>query len=140
MLRALIGTALVGGTLFAAGAGGPSMALTGAKPSQGPATLTMQSAPTFGGALTLSATYAPMKWTAQESVSCSQGGSQVYLAVQTAPSAAQPWVSTFTMWSQTWVNAGSGPATCTAQLYYYTWQGKTETSLVLLSTTTFSTS
>lgn len=139
MLRALIATTVTGAAMLAVSTATPTVTHAAPKPGATAASFTMQSDPSFGGTASFSATYSPMKWTAEESVSCSENGTEVYLSVQTAPSTAQPWASAFTMWSQTWASAGGGPATCEAQLYYYTWQGKTETSIVLLSTLTFST-
>lgn len=139
MLRALIGTTVVASALLAAGVAGPAMTLTGAKPTTSTSTFALQGDPSFGGVAAFSATYAPMKWIAEESVSCSSNGTDVYLQAQTAPSSSQPWASTFMLWSPEWANAGGGAATCTAQLYYYTWQGRTETSLVLLGSVTFTT-
>lgn len=49
--------------------------------------------PSFGATIAFSATYAPMKWIPEESVSCSVNGKEVYLDVQTF-SGASPWTST----------------------------------------------
>jgi len=67
-------------------------------------------------------------------VSCAQNGDNVYLDVHTQNQAS--WLQ-FTLWSQTWANAGGGSANCVAQLYYYTWQGKRETGLVVEAQTSF---
>lgn len=139
MLRALLATTVTGAAMLAVSSAAPAVALAAPKPAPTTSTFTMQSDPSFGGAVSFSATYSPMKWIAEESVSCSESGTDVYLSVQTAPSTAQPWASTFTLWSPEWATAGGGAASCTAQLYYYTWQGKTEVSIVVLQTVTFTT-
>lgn len=92
--------------------------------------------PSFGATIAFSATYAPMKWIPEESVSCSVNGKEVYLDVQTF-SGASPWTSTWKLWSQTWANGGGGAANCSAALFYYTWKGHTETGVVYLATASF---
>jgi hypothetical protein len=140
MLRALIGTTVLAGAFLAVGVSqAPAMTLASVKPTSSTASLALASDPSFAGTVTFTASYSPMKWIAEESVYCTQNGSQVYLDAHLAPSSAQPWSSTFTLWSQAWANNGGGPANCTTQLYYYTWQGKTETGVVYLGTVNFTT-
>ena len=139
MLRGVIGTAAVGAALLAAGVTTHTLTLAGGRPAPKTSSFNLQSDPSFGGTATFSATYAPMRWIAEESVACSKNGTDVYLQAQTAPSTSQPWVSTWALTSPQWAIAGGGAATCTAQLYYYTWQGKTETGVVILNTVTFTT-
>ena len=110
------------------------------QPGGNTGTLTLDNSPSFGGTAVFTATYTPMRQIAEESVSCRINGTDVYLQAQTAPNTTQPWVSTFKLTSPEWVAAGGGPATCTAQLYFYTWQGHTEVSVTVLATVTFSTS
>jgi hypothetical protein len=122
-----------GGTALAASSGVPGDAST-------PAGFALTSVdPSFGATIAFSATYAPMKWLAEESVECTQSGQMVYLDVQMAPDGASPWASSFTLWSQSWAGAGGTPADCTANLYYYTWKGHTETGVVYLGSSSFTT-
>lgn len=92
--------------------------------------------PSFGASMSFTATFAPMKWIPEESVSCSVNGQNVYLDVQTY-SGASPWTSSWMLWSQTWANDGGVAANCTASLFYYTWKGHTETGVVYLARATF---
>jgi hypothetical protein len=100
--------------------------------------LTLDNAdPSFGGTVKFTASYSTMKWVPEESINCTASGQNVYLDVQTY-SGSSPWTSSWTLWSQTWANSGGGPASCTAKLFYYTWQGKTETGVVYLASSSFS--
>lgn len=139
MLRGILGTA-VGAALLAAAVTTHTTSVAAAKPGPTTSSFGLQADPSFGGSASFSATYAPMRWIAEESVSCSVGGTDVYLAVQTAPNGSQPWTSSFTLWSPEWAGAGGAAASCTAELYYYTWQGRTETSQVMLNSVTFTAS
>jgi len=69
-------------------------------------------------------------------VICSQNGEMVYQYAQWSDGSS-PWVSTFWLWSATWAANGGGPADCFADLYYYTWQGQTQTGIVYLAHTEF---
>jgi hypothetical protein len=95
--------------------------------------------PSFGSTVSFTITYPAMKWIPEVSLNCSQKGQEVYLGVET-PTGSGSWTPQFTLWSQQWANNGSGPAECTAKLYYYTWQGKAETGVVYLAQTSFVTS
>lgn len=95
--------------------------------------------PSFGGTASFSVAYPAMKWVPEVSVSCSVAGQQVYLVAQT-PTGSGTWTPQFTLWSQNWADLGGGPASCTANLYYYTWQGQVETGVVYLANTSFVTS
>jgi len=90
--------------------------------------------PAFAGPAAFSIVDPPTKNVQEVSVSCAQNGNNVYLDVHTQNQAS--WLQ-FTLWSQTWANAGGGSANCVAQLYYYTWQGKRETGLVVEAQTSF---
>jgi hypothetical protein len=93
--------------------------------------------PAYGSTITFTATYSSMKWIPEESVICTSNGQTVYGNVQVETSGSSPWTSSWKLWSQTWANAGGGPAACTAALYYYTWQGKKETGVVYLASSIF---
>ncbi len=93
-----------------------------------PSSIDMVGTASYGNPATFTIVDPPTKWIQEMSLTCSVGGSQVYLDVHTEKDAN--W-TTFMLWSQGWQDAGGGPAACTAQLYYYTWQGKTETGLVV---------
>jgi hypothetical protein len=109
------------------------------QPSSGPVTasLTVNADPSFGGSVSLTATYGSMKQVPEISVDCTSNGQIVYFDVQMGSGTASPWVQQFNLWSQTWQAAGGGPANCVSQLFYYTWQGRVETGEVLLSSTSF---
>jgi hypothetical protein len=103
-------------------------------------TIALDSAdPSFGATVKFTASYAPMKWVPEESVICTSNGQMVYGNVQVQTSGSSPWTSSWTLWSQTWANAGGAAASCTASLFYYTWQGKTETGVVYLASSIFTT-
>lgn len=94
--------------------------------------------PNFGGTVAFNVTYPAMRWTPELSVACSQNGQTVYLDVH-VQDGTTTWTQ-FLLWSQTWANNGGGSASCVANLYYYTWQGKTETGVVVEAQTSFVTS
>jgi hypothetical protein len=104
------------------------------------ASLTVDNDPPFGGTVALTATFGSMKWIPEESVTCTSNGVQVYLDVQTGSAGTTSWTADWTLWSQTWQAAGGGAADCVSNLYYYTWQGKTETGITYLATTSFAVS
>ena len=91
--------------------------------------------PRFGGTVSFNVSNPATKWIPEISLTCSQNNQTVYLNVHVQNSTI-PWTQ-FSLWSQTWANNGGGPANCTAQLYYYTWKGKTETGVVYLAQTSF---
>jgi hypothetical protein len=102
-------------------------------------TITLDGTASFGSPATFTVVDPPVSGLPEMSVSCSQNGQSVYLDVQMM-SGSSPYTPTFTLWSQTWANNGGGAADCTAQLYYYTWQGKKETGVVYMATTNFTAS
>ena len=130
-------TAAVCAALFA----GPALAAGAGPTDTGVAPGIALSSPdtSFGATISFSATYAAMRWIPEESVECWQNGEMVYLDVQVNPDRSDPWLSSFTLWSQGWADAGGGPADCTANLYYYTWKGHTETGVVYLASASFTT-
>ena len=101
-------------------------------------TLTLDNAPSFGGTAVFSASYSglPKNSIPSMGVQCWQSGQSVYLQAQTQNGPIQPWTS-FSMWSQTWANNGGGGANCVADLYYFTYQGKTVTGALGLAQITF---
>ena len=142
MLRVLIGAAIIGGSMLAAGGGGSGMSLTAA-PAGGANTssIALSGDPAFNGtaAFAVTLTSLPNNAIPTASVQCFQNGSSVYGQAQTQNGPIQPWTS-FALWSQTWANAGGGAAACTADLYYFTYKGKTVTGVVELAQTSFSAS
>jgi len=104
------------------------------------ASLIVDNDPPFGGTVALTATFASMKSIPEESVTCTSNGEQVYLNVQTGSAGATSWTADWTLWSQTWQAAGGGAANCVASLYYYTWQGKSETGITYLAAANFAVS
>jgi hypothetical protein len=115
----------------------PALADKGGGPAPaGTAGIALSSDPSFGSTVSFAVTYPAMKWTPEVSVTCTLNGQQVYLDAQT-PSGSGTWAPQFTLWSLPWGATGGVPANCTAQLYYYTWQGKAETGVVYLSQTSF---
>ena len=123
-------------------AAGPASAKSTNTGSTGTASLVVNNDPPFGGTVALTANYGGMKAIPEESITCTSNGQQVYLNVQTGSGSgsATPWTSNWTLWSQTWQNAGGGAATCVASLYYYTWTGKSETGVVYLASSSFAVS
>jgi hypothetical protein len=91
--------------------------------------------PSFGSAASFAVTDPPTKNNPEISVNCSKNGQNVYLDVH-GQSQGAGWTN-FTLWSQQWANAGGGAASCVAQLFYYTWQGKTETGVTYVAQTSF---
>lgn len=91
------------------------------------ASVALSGDPSFNGVANFAVSYAPSKSVQEMSVSCSVNGQQVYLDVHTQ---SQTNWTAFALWSQPWQDAGGGSASCTTALYYYTWQGHTETGVV----------
>jgi hypothetical protein len=118
-----------GGTTTTTSSGG------GGTPTSG-SSITLNGTASFGSAASFTVVDPPVSGQPEMSVTCSQGGSSVYLDVQMM-SGSSPYTPTFTLWSQTWANNGGGAADCTAQLYYYTWTGKKETGVVYMATSNF---
>ena len=98
--------------------------------------ITLNGISSFGSTVSFTVAYSAMKWVPEVSLSCSENGQRVYLVAQT-PSGSGVWTPQFTLWSQNWADLGGGSANCTANLYYYTWQGQTETGVVYLAQTSF---
>lgn len=122
---------------------GPAMAKPGS-PSPTPASLVVSTtsggstaAPAYGGSVGMTATFSSMKEVPEVSLNCTSNGVNVYSNGQEGSGGTSPWNLGFALWSQTWQDAGGGPASCVAQLYYFTWQGKSETGVVYLASTTF---
>ena len=137
-LKSVLSSAAVAGTMVVVVlTGNPALASKPSSPSTTPSITLTTANPAFGGTASFSVTDPLTKWVQEVSVTCSQNGQQVYLDVHAQNYAT--WTQ-FTLWSQTWANAGGGPASCVAKLYYYTWQGKTETGVVYEAQTSFVTS
>lgn len=135
--RARIVGAILSAAVLAALIAAPAATLARGTGSGGTAsTLTLSGTATFGVDANLVVVDPPVKSIQEVSVSCAHNGTQMYLDVHTQRYAN--WTR-FTLWSQAWQDAGGVSAACTAQLFYYTWQGKTETGLVVEATTTFTT-
>jgi hypothetical protein len=86
-----------------------------------------ESNPSYGDTVTFTATYPEMKYPALVDVWCSQGGVSVWhvAGVVTDP---------FPMGGGSWTG---GEADCTAELFYYAWQGMTQTGPFHLANTFF---
>jgi type II secretory pathway pseudopilin PulG len=138
MLRALIGTTIVAGAVLAVGAShGSAVALTGTKAPTSPSTVTLTTTnPSFGGTASFAVVDPPTKSLQEIGLTCTENGQTVYLSANTQN---EPSWTQFKLWSQEWSVAGGGSANCVAQLYYFTWQGKTETGVVIEDQTTFTT-
>jgi hypothetical protein len=134
---ALISGAVVAILLIAAM---PASAKSTGSGSTSTASLTVDNDPPFGGTIALSATFTPVKAVPEESVICTSNGEQVYLNVQTGSGSVSSWTAHWTLWSETWQSAGGGAANCVANLYYYTWQGKSETGITYLASANFAVS
>jgi hypothetical protein len=134
-VRRALGSALVAGSAATLLFSGTTFA---AKPAPAATTnsITLNGAASFGSTASFTVVDPPVSSVQEVSVTCGQT-TQVYLDVHTQNDAN--WTQ-FNLWSQAWQDAGGGPANCTAQLYYYTWQGHQETGLVIEATTTFTTS
>jgi hypothetical protein len=98
------------------------------------ATVGLSGDPSFAGVANFAVSYSPSKWVQEMSVTCSVNGQQVLLDVHTQSMTA--WTA-FALWSQPWADAGGGAASCLTSLYYYTWQGHTETGVVYEAETSF---
>lgn len=146
MRRIALAPGIVAVVAVVAFSAGPAAAKSGG-PAPSTASLVVSSvsggsssAPAYGGDVALTATFASMKQVPEVSVQCTSNGQDVYLEAQTSSGGNSPWTSTFLMSSPEWTNAGGGAATCSANLYYYVWQGKTETGVVYLAHTAFTVS
>ena len=121
---------------FAAGTGGAFAASGGKNAPTASSTITFNGPAAYGGTANFTVVDPPSKNVQEISVNCAVGGQSVYLDVHTQNDAN--W-TTFPMWSQPWQDTGGGSASCTAKLFYYTWQGHTETGIVYEDSTTFPT-
>jgi hypothetical protein len=97
-----------------------------------PSDITLNGPAYFGATVSFTVTDPPTKWLPEMSVSCSQNGQTVYLGVQML-SGSSPYSPQFTLWSDAWAANGGGSANCSADLFYYTWKGQTETGVVYLA-------
>jgi len=102
------------------------------------ASITLNEAdPHFGDTVTFTVTYPDTRYDARVAVACFQNGEFVYQYSQGSEKGEDSWVPTFTLWDYIWYSNGGGPAECTADLYYYTWKGHTQTGVVYLAHTEF---
>lgn len=115
------------------GNGGGNTAPTGGS------SITLNGTASFGSMASFTVLDPPVSGQPEMSVSCSQNGQQVYLEVQMM-SGSSPYAPTFGLYSPTWAANGGGPADCTANLFYYTWKGHTETGVVQMASSSFTTS
>jgi len=132
-LAILVTSVLVTGSTFAAKGGN----------GNGPRALSTEvgitrneSDPHFGGAVSFAVSYPAMKDTPQVRVLCFQSGQMVYQYSQWS-NGADPWVPSFALWSAPWAANGGGAADCVADLYYFTYQGQTQTGVIYLAHTEF---
>ncbi len=95
-----------------------------------------ESDPHYGDTVSFAVTYPSVRWDPLVRVLCYQNGALVYQYSQ-APNGSTPWVPSFRLWDASWAANGGGSASCVADLYYYTWKGQTETSVVYLAHTDF---
>ena len=86
-----------------------------------------ESDPSYGDVVTFTATYPPMRDAALVRIWCWQGGVGVY---HLAGVATDPFTLSGGQWT-------GGAAECTADLYYYEWQGMTQTGPFYLASTRF---
>jgi hypothetical protein len=86
-----------------------------------------ESNPSFGDVVTFTVSYPPMRDPALVRIWCWQGGVGVY---HVAGVATDPFPLGGAQWTD-------GAAVCTADLYYYEWQGMTQTGPFYLANTTF---
>ena len=111
--------------------GGSGKGKGGVTPYVGGGLVLNQSDPHYGDSVSFSSSYPSVRETVSIWVHCSQNGEMVYQF--SGPDDGQfPLGGAGT--SSAWTG---GAATCGADLYYYTTQGQTQTSLVTLGTTSF---
>jgi hypothetical protein len=104
------------------GGGGTTSAATGSLVPNNPS-------PHFGDTISFTATFGALRSSPEVRVLCSQNGQSVYSSAQFGDGSS-PWSPSFTLSGGNWLG---GSASCFADLYYYTWQGKTETGVVYLA-------
>ncbi len=136
-IATLVTSILITGSTFAAkgdgNGNGPHAASTT------PSIALVETGPHFGGVVSLAMSYPAMRSTPLVRVLCFQGDQTVYQYSQWG-GGSDPWVPSFTLWSDTWDSNGGGPADCVADLYYFTYQGQTQTGVVYLAHTEFTAS
>ena len=127
----LVTSVLVTGSTFAAkgGKGNGPLAVS-ADPSIRPFETDLH----YGGSVSFAVTYPAMKDTPLVRVLCFQSGQMVYQYSQWSDGSAT-WTPQFRLWSDPWAANGGGRADCVADLYYFTYQGQTQTGVVYLAHT-----
>jgi hypothetical protein len=135
-MRKIVLTVVLIGLVAAAGV--PAFAAKGGgkgkngDPAAASATIALdQTPPHYGDVVTFTVAAGSVREDLSVWLHCDQGGSTVFQFVGLAadrfplggPGVSSPWAG--------------GPATCVADLYYYTLRGQTQTSLVTLASTTF---
>jgi hypothetical protein len=123
--------------VLAATVAAPAAVLAKGTPAPTTNSISLNGSASYGSMASFTIVDPPVKSVQEVSVTCGANNTQVYLDVHTQNDAN--WLQ-FSLWSQAWQDMGGGPASCTAQLFYYTWKGHTETGLVVEATTTFQTS
>jgi hypothetical protein len=124
MIAASLGVLALAPAMAKGNKGGRS----GGSASGDPSLAINQSGPRFGDTVTFAAAYAPMSEVARVRVFCYQNSVWVYQD-------AQPADSGFTLAGGLWTGGG---ADCTADLFYFTYRGQTQTGVVYLANTQFS--
>jgi len=137
----LIAGLLASLVLVVAVAAGPVLADKGGKPHTADSTtssitINEHNPYLFGEAVSFTVTYPSMNEDPRVRVLCFQNGEMVYQYSQ-GTEGVESWVPAFILWSATWAANGGGAADCVADLYYFTWQGHTQTSVVYLAHTAF---
>ena len=132
----LVTSVLVTGSTFAA-KGGNGSGPRAAAPA--PGITRIETDPHFGGTVSFTVSYAAIKDTPLVRVLCFQNGQMVYQYSQWSDG-SDTWTPKFALWSDPWASNGGGPADCAADLYYFTYQGQTQTAVVYLAHTEFTAS
>lgn len=128
MLRALLGTTVIGGAMFAAAAGSPAMAQ--AASPQAPSSITLlASDPALGSLVHFANTYPNGTKNPGDSVACYQNGTVVWSEILSI-SQAQQYGFKLGGDSSPWLTNG-GSATCTAELISVDFKPSGETITVL---------
>lgn len=135
-MRRIVLTAVLIGVVAAAGvpahaAKGGGKGRNGDTPAASATIAVDQIAPRYGDVVTFTVGTESVREALSVWLRCDQDGSTVFHFVGLAgdrfplggPGVSSPWAG--------------GPATCVADLYYYTMKGQTQTSLVTLASTTF---
>jgi hypothetical protein len=89
-----------------------------------------QASPHYGEEVTFTSTHPDLRQTLRVRVLCRRDGELVYQY------ASDP-AARFHLWSMAWQG---GAADCAADLYYFTYKGKTQTGVVYLARTEFAVS